>query len=117
VSEQIGAGSPLTNAVEQIKKAGDRASALTRQLLAFSRQQVLETKVLNLSTIVADMVKMLPPLLGEDIELQTSLAPRSDRDCRSGTDRTSHHESGGKRQGRDARRREVDHRNQEFTSR
>jgi two-component system cell cycle sensor histidine kinase/response regulator CckA len=75
VSEQIGAGSPLTNAVEQIKKAGDRASTLTRQLLAFSRQQVLETKVLNLSTIVADMVKMLPPLLGEDIELQTSLAP------------------------------------------
>ncbi len=75
VSEQIGAGSTLTNAVEQIKKAGDRASTLTRQLLAFSRQQVLETKVLNLSTIVADMVKMLPPLLGEDIELQTSLAP------------------------------------------
>jgi len=37
VSEQIGAGSPLTNAVEQIKKAGDRASTLTRQLLAFSR--------------------------------------------------------------------------------
>jgi two-component system cell cycle sensor histidine kinase/response regulator CckA len=75
VSEQIGADSPLRNAVEQIKKAGDRASALTRQLLAFSRQQVLETKVLNLNTIVSDMVKMLPPLLGEDIELQTSLAP------------------------------------------
>jgi two-component system cell cycle sensor histidine kinase/response regulator CckA len=75
LSEQIGAGSPLCNAVEQIKKAGDRASALTRQLLAFSRQQVLETKVLNLNTIVADMVKMLPPLLGEDIQLRTAFAP------------------------------------------
>src|SRR5882672_8996496 len=75
VSEQIGADSPLRNPVEQIKKAGDRASALTRQLLAFSRQQVLETKVLNLNTIVADMIKMLPPLLGEDIQLRTSLAP------------------------------------------
>jgi two-component system cell cycle sensor histidine kinase/response regulator CckA len=75
VSEQIGKDSPLSNPVEQIKKAGDRASALTRQLLAFSRQQVLETKVLNLSTIVADMIKMLPPLLGEDIQLRTSLDP------------------------------------------
>jgi two-component system cell cycle sensor histidine kinase/response regulator CckA len=75
VSEQIGPDSPLHNPVEQIKKAGDRASALTRQLLAFSRQQVLETKVLNLNKIVAEMANMLPPLLGEDIELQTSLAP------------------------------------------
>jgi len=75
VSEQVGPDSPLHNPVEQIKKAGDRASALTRQLLAFSRQQVLETKVLNLNKIVAEMANMLPPLLGEDIELQTSLAP------------------------------------------
>jgi two-component system cell cycle sensor histidine kinase/response regulator CckA len=75
VSEQIGPDSPLHNPVEQIKKAGDRASALTRQLLAFSRQQVLETKMLNLNKIVAEMANMLPPLLGEDIELQTSLAP------------------------------------------
>ena len=75
VSEQIPVDSPLHNSVEQIKKAGNRASALTRQLLAFSRQQVLETKVLNLNTIVEEMVRMLPPLLGEDIELQTTLAP------------------------------------------
>ena len=75
VSEQIGADSPLRNPVEQIRKAGDRASALTRQLLAFSRQQVLETKVFNLNTVVAEMAKMLPPLLGEDIELKISLAP------------------------------------------
>ena len=75
VSEQIGRDSPLHNPVEQIKKAGDRAYALTRQLLAFSRQQVLETKVLNLNTIVAELDKMLSRLLGEDIELQTSLDP------------------------------------------
>jgi PAS domain S-box-containing protein len=75
LSEQVGASGPLHNPVEQIRKAGDRASALTRQLLAFSRQQVLETKVLNLNTIVAEMAKMLPRLLGEDIELQTSLDP------------------------------------------
>src|SRR3979490_1898477 len=62
VSGQIGANSPLHNPVEQIKKAGDRASALTRQLLAFSRQQVLETKVLNLNKIVGEMANMLPPL-------------------------------------------------------
>jgi two-component system cell cycle sensor histidine kinase/response regulator CckA len=75
VSEHIGADSQLHNPVEQIKKAGSRASALTRQLLAFSRQQVLETKVLNLNTIIEEMAKMLPPLLGEDVELRTSLAP------------------------------------------
>jgi len=75
VSEQIGPGSELRNSVEQIRKAADRASALTRQLLAFSRQQVLETKVLNINIIVEDMIKMLPRLLGEDIELQASLDP------------------------------------------
>jgi two-component system cell cycle sensor histidine kinase/response regulator CckA len=75
VSEQIGSGAEVHNSVEQIRKAADRASALTRQLLAFSRQQVLETKILNLNLIVEDMVKMLPRLLGEDIELQTLLDP------------------------------------------
>jgi PAS domain S-box-containing protein len=75
VAEQIGTGSPLHSPVEQIRKAGDRASALTRQLLAFSRQQVLETKVLNLNIIVEEMARMLPPLLGEDVDLQTSLDP------------------------------------------
>jgi PAS domain S-box-containing protein len=75
VSEQIGAGSPMHHSVEQILKAADRASALTRQLLAFSRQQVLEKRVLNLNAVVADMEKMLPRLLGEDIQLETSLDP------------------------------------------
>jgi PAS domain S-box-containing protein len=75
VSEQMDPGSELHNSVEQIRKAADRASSLTRQLLAFSRQQVLETKILNLNLIVEDMVAMLPRLLGEDIELQATLDP------------------------------------------
>ena len=75
VSEQIEPGGEVHNSVEQIRKAAERASALTRQLLAFSRQQVLETRILNLNLIVEDMVKMLPRLLGEDIELHASLDP------------------------------------------
>jgi two-component system cell cycle sensor histidine kinase/response regulator CckA len=66
--------SSLREHAEEIEKAGQRAAALTRQLLAFSRQQVLTPAVLNLNDLVADMVKMLPRLIGEDIALQTSLA-------------------------------------------
>jgi len=60
--------------LEEIKKAGDRASTLTRQLLAFSRQQVLEPQVLDPNQSVRNMVKMLRVLIGEDIELVTSLS-------------------------------------------
>jgi len=59
--------------IEEIKRAGDRASGLTRQLLAFSRKQVLEPQVLDLNHTVRGMLKMLRLLLGEDIELLTSL--------------------------------------------
>ena len=108
VSEQIGPGGEVHNSVEQIRKAAERASTLTRQLLAFSRQQVLETRVLNLNLIVEDMVKMLPRLLGEDIELQASLDPALGA-VRGGSrpDRTSHHEPGRQRARRHARRRQT----------
>ena len=106
VSEQIDPSSEARNSVEQIRKAADRASSLTGQLLAFSRQQVLETKVLNLNSIVEDMVKMLPRLLGEDIELHVSLDPALGAvKSRSGPDRTGDHESGRQRARRHARRR------------
>src|ERR1700730_17406940 len=60
---------------EEIEKASQRAVALTRQLLAFSRQQVLEPAILNLNTLMSDMEKMLPRLIGEDIQLNLTLAP------------------------------------------
>ena len=61
--------------IEEIQKAGDRAALLTRQLLAFSRKQVLQTKVLDLNTVVAGAEKLLQRLIGEDIELLVVLNP------------------------------------------
>lgn len=59
----------VTRKVEQIDRAADRATSLTRQLLAFSRMQVLQPRVINLNTVVEDMGKLLPRLIGEDVEL------------------------------------------------
>jgi len=60
--------------IDQIKKAGDRAAALTRQLLAFSRKQILQPEVLDLNLIVVELNKMLQRLIGEDIDLLMGLA-------------------------------------------
>ena len=68
-------GDPRREELEQIKEAGDRAASLTRQLLAFSRKQILEPKVLDLNAVVTNLDKMLQRLIGEDIALQTALAP------------------------------------------
>jgi signal transduction histidine kinase len=54
--------------IEEIRKAGSRAAGLTRQLLAFSRKQVFQPKVINMNDVVANMDAMLHRLLGEDIE-------------------------------------------------
>jgi len=69
--------SPLRSKVEQIKKAGVRAASLTRQLLAFSRKQVLQPVVLDINSLVTDVSKMLRRLVGEDIEFVTLLRPKT----------------------------------------
>jgi PAS domain S-box-containing protein len=72
---QLALGDPLHPKAEAIQQASDRASTLTRQLLAFSRKQLLELKVIDVNAIVADMERLLRPLIGEDIELSTQLEP------------------------------------------
>src|SRR5271165_223770 len=72
--DQLDLGHPLHAKAEAIQQASDRATTLTRQLLAFSRKQLLELKVIDVNAIVADMERLLRPLIGEDIELTTSLA-------------------------------------------
>jgi PAS domain S-box-containing protein len=67
---------PLRSKIEAIQQAADRAGSLTRQLLAFSRKQLLELKVVDINAIVADMERLLRPLIGENIELVTR--PASD---------------------------------------
>ncbi|MCC7497995.1 MAG: response regulator [Bryobacterales bacterium] len=67
---------PLRRNVEEIKKASGRAASLTNQLLAFSRRQVLQAKVIDLNEIVADMNKMLRRLIPESIELVVNLEPQ-----------------------------------------
>src|SRR5216684_3539562 len=77
--EQIEPGHALHQKVQAIQQAADRATTLTRQLLAFSRKQLLELKVVDVNTIVSDMERLLRPLIGEDIELSTRLAPNLGR--------------------------------------
>jgi two-component system cell cycle sensor histidine kinase/response regulator CckA len=62
-------GEPMRDDVEEITKAGKRAAELTRQLLMFSRQQVLEPKVLDLNEVLTSMDKMLQRILGADVDL------------------------------------------------
>jgi two-component system cell cycle sensor histidine kinase/response regulator CckA len=70
------AGNPVgLEQVAEIRKAGDRAASLTRQLLAFSRRQVLEPKVLDLNGVVKNLESMLRRLIGEHIDLVTTLEP------------------------------------------
>ncbi len=65
---------PLWEHVVRIEEAGERAAKLTRQLLSFSRREVVEPRVLNLNQIVGDLSRMLQRIIGENIELKTVLA-------------------------------------------
>jgi two-component system, cell cycle sensor histidine kinase and response regulator CckA len=68
-------GEEWKDLIEDIRFAGEKAAILTRQLLAFSRRQILKPEIINLNTIVSEMDKMLRRLIGEDIELVTILSP------------------------------------------
>jgi len=69
VLDELEPGARIRDDILQVRRAGERATELTQQLLAFSRQQVLQPQVLNLNHVLSDMEKMLRRLLGEDIEL------------------------------------------------
>jgi two-component system, cell cycle sensor histidine kinase and response regulator CckA len=71
----LGASDPMRADIEQIARAGERASEVTHQLLAFSRRQVLQPKVLNLNDAIAGMTAMLGRLVGEDVEVVFLPAP------------------------------------------
>jgi signal transduction histidine kinase/CheY-like chemotaxis protein len=70
LEEKIASATPMFHSITQVKKATDRATSLTRQLLAFSRMQVLQPKILDLNSLITETSKMLPVLIGEDIEFK-----------------------------------------------
>jgi two-component system cell cycle sensor histidine kinase/response regulator CckA len=73
--EQLEAGGEMHHKVQSIQQAAERAATLTRQLLAFSRKQLLELKVIDVNNVITDMERLLRPLIGENIELITRLSP------------------------------------------
>ena len=79
LDEELDPAHPLRESVGEVLKAGRQAASLTRQLLAFSRQQVLAPKVLDLSVVISEVEKMLGRLIGEDIELSTISEPELGR--------------------------------------
>ena len=72
---RLAADDPHRRDVELVRKTADRAAALTQQLLAFSRKQMLQPRVLDLNGVVSGMAQMLKPLIGETIDLETTLDP------------------------------------------
>jgi signal transduction histidine kinase len=76
---RVNSDHPLRRELNEIVNTTDRASSLTRQLLAFSRKQMLQLRVLDLNTLVTQMAELLPPVLGEDIHLIMDLDPQLGR--------------------------------------
>ncbi len=76
---ELGPDHPLRAQIEETQKAGERAATLIRQLLAFSRKQALEPKVVSLNSVVHNLDSMLRRLIGEDIDLVITLDPDEGR--------------------------------------
>ncbi|HEX9111281.1 MAG TPA: ATP-binding protein, partial [Terriglobales bacterium] len=77
--EQLEQDSSMHQKVQSIQQAAERAATLTRQLLAFSRKQLLELKVVDVNTVIQDIEQLLRPLIGENIELVTRLSSDAGR--------------------------------------
>jgi two-component system, cell cycle sensor histidine kinase and response regulator CckA len=75
MEERLGPESPLRRNTQQILKAAERAASLTRQLLAFSRKQVLAPQVVELNFVVEDTARMIKRLIGEDVDFSVELDP------------------------------------------
>ena len=73
--DRLASNDPMRTDIQEVEKCAQHAADLTRQLLAFSRKQILQPKVLDLNAIVANLEKMLRRLIGEDVELTVRLNP------------------------------------------
>jgi len=73
--DEVPEDAPMRLDLLEVQAAGDRAASLTRQLLAFSRRQMLQPQIVNINTLVAQLEKLLRRLISEDVELTTALAP------------------------------------------
>jgi PAS domain S-box-containing protein len=74
LATEVDPGSELAQGLDEIRRAGERAADLTRQLLAFSRQQVLEPRTIDLNEVIDKMDRMLRRVIGEDLQLKTTRA-------------------------------------------
>jgi two-component system cell cycle sensor histidine kinase/response regulator CckA len=79
VLDRVGQDADLASDVQQIRKAGERAGRLTRQLLAFGRKQLLEPQVVDLNDVLRELDKMLGRLIGEDVHIEFVAGPNLDR--------------------------------------
>ncbi len=79
VLNRMHAAEPLRAEIDEIRKAANRGSRLTAQLLGFTRGQAVQPRVIDLNALVFDMEKMLRPIIGEHIEVQTELSPELGR--------------------------------------
>ena len=103
-------GDPSFADIMQIKQNANRAAKLVRQLLAFSRQQTLQPRVLSITDVLAELSHLLRRLIGENIELKVGAWPRSrPGQGRSGPARAGHHQPRGERPRRHAGRRHAHH--------
>jgi PAS domain S-box-containing protein len=76
INSSLRESSPTKTGIQEIQRAAQRAAELTNQLLAFSRRQVLQPRIIDLNEIIRGMENMLRRVIGEDVELATSLAPQ-----------------------------------------